>query len=63
MSANETIIRKTENARRLAKKLRDGAPGWTFDPTREIWWAKTGPSTWSEVKGAYDDPPTWRPTR
>lgn len=36
--------------------------GWTFDPAREVWWAKTGPSTWTEVRGAYDDPPRFRPT-
>ena len=35
--------------------------GWTFDPSREIWWTKTGPSTWTEVKGALDDPPFWAP--
>ena len=35
--------------------------GWTFDPSREVWWAKIGPSTWREVKGAFDDPPSWRP--
>lgn len=35
--------------------------GWTFDPAREIWWAKTGPHTWTEVKGTLDDPPTWEP--
>jgi hypothetical protein len=35
--------------------------GWTFDPSREIWWAKTGPDMWSEVKGAFDDPPKFSP--
>ena len=35
--------------------------GWTFDPSREVWWAKVSPSTWREVKGAFDDPPSWRP--
>jgi len=35
--------------------------GWTFDPAREIWWAKTGPSTWTEVSGTFDDPPRWAP--
>jgi hypothetical protein len=34
---------------------------WHFDPSREIWWAKTGPNTWTEVRGAFDDPPTWKP--
>jgi hypothetical protein len=33
--------------------------GWTFDPAREVWWAKTGPSTWTEVHGTPDTPPTW----
>ena len=37
--------------------------GWTFDPSREVWWAKTGPSTWTEVKGTLDEPPTWAPKR
>lgn len=36
--------------------------GWTFDPTSEEWFAKTGPNTWSIVKGALDDPPTFAPT-
>lgn len=35
--------------------------GWTFDPAREVWWAKTGPDMWSEVKGALDDPPKFPP--
>lgn len=35
--------------------------GWTFDPTREVWWAKTGAGTWSEVSGSLDDPPGFRP--
>ena len=35
--------------------------GWNFDPARETWWAKTGPSTWTEVKGTMDDPPSFRP--
>jgi hypothetical protein len=35
--------------------------GWTFDPGREVWWAKTGSATWAEVKGALDDPPAWHP--
>ena len=35
--------------------------GWTFDPAREIWWAKTGPSTWTEVPGAIDNPPRFPP--
>jgi hypothetical protein len=35
--------------------------GWTFDPSREVWWAKTGPSTWTEVKGAFDNPPAFTP--
>lgn len=35
--------------------------GWTFDPAREVWWAKTGPSTWTEVRAAFDDPPRFRP--
>jgi hypothetical protein len=35
--------------------------GWTFDPAREVWWARTGPSTWSEVAGTLDDPPSWKP--
>ena len=35
--------------------------GWRFSPDREVWWARTGPSTWTEVKGGYDDPPRFRP--
>jgi len=35
--------------------------GWAFDPTREIWQAKTGPATWTEIAGALDNPPTWAP--
>jgi hypothetical protein len=35
--------------------------GWTFDPTDETWYAKTGPNTWSVVNGALDDPPTFTP--
>jgi hypothetical protein len=35
--------------------------GWRFNPAREVWWAKTGPNTWSEVQGTYDDPPRFRP--
>jgi hypothetical protein len=34
---------------------------WKFDPAREVWWAKTGPSTWTEVRGTYDDPPRFAP--
>ena len=37
------------------------ASGWTFDPAREIWWARTGPATWSEVAGTLGNPPTWAP--
>lgn len=35
--------------------------GWVFDPAREIWWAKTGPATWSEVAGTLGNPPGWVP--
>jgi len=35
--------------------------GWTFDPAREIWWAKTGPNTWTEIQGTLDDAPSFRP--
>jgi hypothetical protein len=35
--------------------------GWTFDPSREVWFAKTAANTWTEVKGALDDPPSWAP--
>lgn len=35
--------------------------GWTFDPSREVWWAKTGPALWSEVAGTFDSPPAWAP--
>ena len=35
--------------------------GWTFDPSDESWFARTGPNTWSVVKGAIDDPPSWAP--
>jgi hypothetical protein len=35
--------------------------GWTFDPSREVWYAKTGDGTWTEVKGALDDPPGFAP--
>ena len=31
--------------------------GWTYDPAAQAWTAKTGPSTWSIVKGDLDDPP------
>lgn len=34
--------------------------GWTFDPAREIWWAKIGPATWTEVRGTMDNPPHWK---
>ena len=37
--------------------------GWTFDPTREVWWARVGPNTWREVKGALADPPSWPASR
>jgi hypothetical protein len=37
--------------------------GWTFAPAREVWWARTGPATWAEVRGTLDDPPTWTPGR
>ena len=33
--------------------------GWTFDPSRERWWAKTGENTWTEIAGALDDPPSF----
>ncbi len=35
--------------------------GWTYDPSRMVWWARVGKNTWREVKGDFDDPPTWRP--
>jgi hypothetical protein len=35
--------------------------GWTFDPTREVWFARVSENTWREVKGALDNPPSWRP--
>ena len=35
--------------------------GWTFNPGREVWWAKVGPDMWSEVKGALDNPPRFSP--
>jgi hypothetical protein len=35
--------------------------GWTFDPADESWWAKTGPNTWTIVKGTLDNPPSWKP--
>jgi hypothetical protein len=41
--------------------MTDRANGWTFDPSREIWWAKTGPATWTEVSGTLDDPPASAP--
>jgi hypothetical protein len=30
---------------------------WTFDPAREVWWAKTGEQTWTEIMGTLDHPP------
>lgn len=33
--------------------------GWTFDPSREIWFAKTGKNTWTEIPGALDDAPSF----
>lgn len=35
--------------------------GWSFDPAREVWIAKTGQNTWTEIKGSFDDPPKFRP--
>jgi hypothetical protein len=35
--------------------------GWTFDPAREVWYAKTGPSSWTEAPGALDNPPSRTP--
>jgi hypothetical protein len=35
--------------------------GWTFDPTREVWFAKVGADLWTEVKGALSDPPKFTP--
>ncbi len=35
--------------------------GWTFDPSREVWWARLGECTWREVRGTLDDPPTFTP--
>lgn len=37
--------------------------GWTFDPSREVWWAKAGPSTWTEVRGTLEQPPAWAPRK
>ena len=37
------------------------ANGWAFDPATETWWAKTGPQTWTQVKGTLDSPPSSRP--
>jgi hypothetical protein len=33
--------------------------GWTFDPSREVWYVKTSANTWTEVKGDIDNPPSW----
>ena len=30
---------------------------WTFDPGREVWWAKSGPDTWTEIMGTLEHPP------
>ena len=35
--------------------------GWTFDPARQVWYAKTGPDTWTEVTGTLDSPPPFAP--
>ena len=35
--------------------------GWTFDPAREVWFARIGPDMWTEVKGALDSPPKFTP--
>lgn len=35
--------------------------GWTFDPAREVWYAKTGRNTWTEVKGTMDAAPSFLP--
>jgi len=35
--------------------------GWTFNAAREIWWAKTGPNTWTEIKGTPGEPPPFSP--
>ena len=37
--------------------------GWTYDPADQAWYAKTGPNTWTVVKGDLDDPPTFRPSK
>ncbi len=37
------------------------ALGWMFDPAREVWRARTGPDTWTEVQGSLDDPPQFPP--
>jgi hypothetical protein len=35
--------------------------GWRFDPSRQVWRARTGENQWTEVKGTLDNPPSWRP--
>lgn len=35
--------------------------GWTFDPSDEVWWARVGPARWLIVRGALDNPPSWKP--
>jgi len=37
------------------------ANGWAYDPAGQAWTAKTGPATWTSVKGDLDDPPTFTP--
>ncbi len=31
--------------------------GWTFDPSREVWFARTAENRWIETAGTLDDPP------
>jgi hypothetical protein len=35
--------------------------GWHYDPIEQAWTAKTGPNTWSIVKGDLTEPPTFKP--
>jgi hypothetical protein len=37
--------------------------GWTFDPSREVWFARVGENRWMEMAGALDEPPSMTPEK
>ena len=55
-TGNYTRVRSPCYAERMTSNN-----GWTFNPAREVWYARIGPDMVTEIKGTPGNPPKFTP--